>query len=58
MLDPSTFRYDQKASVALTVLSERAQDGATIQYAMMFSSKLSFRPYLSGEARLMVVVNR
>ncbi len=48
MLDPSTFRYDQKASVALTVLSERAQDGATIQYAMMFSSKLSFRPLLKS----------
>lgn len=31
MLDPSAFLYDQKASLELTVLSERTQDGTTIQ---------------------------
>jgi hypothetical protein len=31
MLDPSSFVYDQKAPLELTVLSERVQDGATIQ---------------------------
>lgn len=31
MLDRSVFLYDQQVPVALTVLSERAQDGATIQ---------------------------
>jgi hypothetical protein len=31
MLDPSTFLYDQKASLELRVLSESAQDGTTIQ---------------------------
>ena len=44
MLDPSAFRYDQKASVAFTVLSERAQDGATIQdvsYASPLGGKVS-----------------
>jgi hypothetical protein len=31
MLDRSVFLYDQQVPVALTVLSERAQDEATIQ---------------------------
>jgi dienelactone hydrolase len=31
MLDPSAFLYDQKASLELTVLSERAQDGTVMQ---------------------------
>ncbi|MFL5652873.1 MAG: alpha/beta hydrolase [Ktedonobacteraceae bacterium] len=31
MLDPSAFVYDQKTSLELRVLSERAQDGTTIQ---------------------------
>jgi dienelactone hydrolase len=31
MLDPSAFLYDQQASLELTVLSERSQDGTTIQ---------------------------
>ena len=31
MLDPSAFRYDQQATLELTVLSERSQDGTTIQ---------------------------
>jgi dienelactone hydrolase len=31
MLAPSAFRYEQQASLELTVLSERAQDGTTIQ---------------------------
>jgi dienelactone hydrolase len=31
MLDPSAFQYDQQASLDLTVLSERAQEGTTMQ---------------------------
>jgi cephalosporin-C deacetylase-like acetyl esterase len=31
MLDSSSFAYDQKAPLTLTVLAERVQDGATIQ---------------------------
>jgi len=31
MLDASAFRYDQQVSLELTVLSERDQDGATVQ---------------------------
>jgi dienelactone hydrolase len=31
MLDPSAFLYDQKGSLELTVLSERIQDGTTMQ---------------------------
>ena len=31
MLDPSAFQYDQQASLELAVLSERVQDGTTMQ---------------------------
>lgn len=31
MLDPSVFQYDQEAPVGFTVLSQRVQDGATLQ---------------------------
>lgn len=31
MLDPSAFQYDQQAPLDLRVLSERAQDGTTVQ---------------------------
>lgn len=34
MLDPSAFLYDQQASLELTVLSEGAQEGTTIQDIM------------------------
>ncbi|HZO71501.1 MAG TPA: alpha/beta hydrolase [Ktedonobacteraceae bacterium] len=44
MLDPSSFLYDQKAPVVLTVLSERVQDEAIIQdvsYASPQGGKVS-----------------
>src|SRR5438876_12420050 len=49
MLDRSVFLYDQQVPVALTVLSERAQDGAAIQdvsYASPLSGLVSV--YLIG----------
>jgi fermentation-respiration switch protein FrsA (DUF1100 family) len=52
MLDPSTFLYDQKAPVAFTRLSERAQDEAIIQdvsYASPLGGKVS--GYLIGSAK-------
>lgn len=54
MLDPSVFLYDQKASTAFTVLSERTQDGATIQdvsYASPLGGTVSGYLIVSSELK-------
>lgn len=50
MLDPSAFLYDQRAPVALTVLSQRAQDDAIIQ-------EVSYRSPLGGEVSGYLIVS-